>query len=710
MSVQERKHLFWQQAAVVFCFLQLAAAIVAAEEEIVPVHWGPTNSGGPHDLWQRAWGDSLIEEFGFTLCCFQSQCFTQSITSNISKIQAIDSFCGKNGIQWLLVLETANYAASFVDSNGYDWYNRPDGRHFLLLPDAMLTALGNCQHALGASFIEAEHMQNCNNYYAGVDKPFIYDPAGDTLEDAAANFAAAATEIAQHHASFGVPMYDAGNVFPILLHAFARGGFTPGVMILQYNWCAPYIACGMGASIQYDKDLWVVPNLWNHKAEYPGHSVDEYRSALLLAYHLGADYIASDNLAYDHNGEGVGSLILISGDDYTVTPYGDVAKWFGKTYVPENPRRYSFRELRPRVAIIKQDDAFWGQAEGAIGESLFGNPEWTVTPAIRAWLDIWELLTLGVVSHEGLNWLSGGTYYWRAYQVFCPLDGVVVFDEMVDLQHLRGVEVIFLTGIGVSSQTIEAVQHSVQDGAVCVGLPQLLPAYVTAVTGNNGTMTEGAGKWVATESFLSAHVSDAVQHVLPDSNTIRYQFGNDTVTFHTIDGDPNRLSVTVETDLDSDSDSMPDWWEHDYRLDWENPDNAGEDPDDDGLTNLQEYLHRTDPKDSDSDDDGLSDGDEVNVHSTDPTNPDTSGNGIPDGWLVEHGFDPLDPDVAHQDTDGDDYTNLEEYTWGTDPNDPDEFPSLPVNPMFFIIALALVAAFKTGSNRGAQNVSSTGPH
>ena len=57
--------------------------------------------------------------------------------------------------------------------------------------------------------------------------------------------------------------------------------------------------------------------------------------------------------------------------------------------------------------------------------------------------------------------------------------------------------------------------------------------------------------------------------------------------------------------------------------------------------------HDTDPNDPDSDDDGLSDGDEVDL-GTDPNNPDTDGDGISDGDEVANGTDPLDPNDPGQ--------------------------------------------------------------
>jgi len=68
---------------------------------------------------------------------------------------------------------------------------------------------------------------------------------------------------------------------------------------------------------------------------------------------------------------------------------------------------------------------------------------------------------------------------------------------------------------------------------------------------------------------------------------------------------------------DSDCDGLPDEWERAHGLNPNDPSDALQDADFDGLTALQEYALGTDPGKRDSDGDGVSDGDEV-AAGTDP--------------------------------------------------------------------------------------------
>ena len=184
------------------------------------------------------------------------------------------------------------------------------------------------------------------------------------------------------------------------------------------------------------------------------------------------------------------------------------------------------------------------------------------------------------------------------------------------------------------------------------------------------------------------------------------------------DGLANTNDWTNPTSGDTDGDGMPDGWEVTYGLDPYDPSDADDDPDGDGLINLDEYHFGTNPWLADTDADGLDDGTEVGVYGTDPTlrdtdndfltdgqevwdrdgdgvfdggffpfwfgldsdgdgftdgptDWDTDGDGMPDGYEVLDAFgnvraadatlDPTDPNDGDGDADGDGLSNLQEW-------------------------------------------------
>ncbi len=72
----------------------------------------------------------------------------------------------------------------------------------------------------------------------------------------------------------------------------------------------------------------------------------------------------------------------------------------------------------------------------------------------------------------------------------------------------------------------------------------------------------------------------------------------------------------------------------------------------DDFTVYQNFVHATDPRVADTDQDGLSDSAEVNQYGTDPRRFSTSQTGIPDGWLVAHGLDPTNERIGGAQTRG----------------------------------------------------------
>lgn len=109
------------------------------------------------------------------------------------------------------------------------------------------------------------------------------------------------------------------------------------------------------------------------------------------------------------------------------------------------------------------------------------------------------------------------------------------------------------------------------------------------------------------------------------------------------------LSIAVVlASEDMDGDGIPDDVELTSGLDPNDPVDAFEDPDGDGLGSGDELLvHGTDPFAADTDDDGLTDGEEVTPGSdgfvTSPLLVDTDGDGVRDGLEIATGSDPTDP-------------------------------------------------------------------
>lgn len=117
------------------------------------------------------------------------------------------------------------------------------------------------------------------------------------------------------------------------------------------------------------------------------------------------------------------------------------------------------------------------------------------------------------------------------------------------------------------------------------------------------------------------------------------------------------------------------------------------DNDSDGLLNYEEFHYKSDPHNSDTDGDGLTDRDEVKLHSSDPNNADTDSDGLLDKFEIEHQFKPYSNDTDRdeipdlwewengldatysldsiEDFDSDGLSNIDEYNFGTDPNNSD---------------------------------------
>ena len=169
------------------------------------------------------------------------------------------------------------------------------------------------------------------------------------------------------------------------------------------------------------------------------------------------------------------------------------------------------------------------------------------------------------------------------------------------------------------------------------------------------------------------------------------------IRVHDVALSPQTISATFNTEKsifgldDSDNDGIPSWWERRYGLNENDPSDAGKDKDNDGLSNLNEYLKGTDPTNPDTDADGLKDGVETNTGvwtssndtGTDPLNPDTDGDGLPDGVETNTGIfvnsNNTGTNPLLKDTDSDGFYDYDEIILGFNPCDPNSKPQIFTN-------------------------------
>jgi hypothetical protein len=128
---------------------------------------------------------------------------------------------------------------------------------------------------------------------------------------------------------------------------------------------------------------------------------------------------------------------------------------------------------------------------------------------------------------------------------FKPLNGVVVFDDQVGYERLKGIPLLFLSGVRVSEPTMAAIRRCVEEGAVCVAWGPLAKkrGFGDWQSGYKSYPT-GKGRFMLTDNFELPELTEQIKGMLGPAATISYRFGSKRVTLHRRNSD-NDVSVDI---------------------------------------------------------------------------------------------------------------------------------------------------------------------
>jgi hypothetical protein len=382
----------------------------------------------------------------------------------------------------------------------------------------------------------------------GSGNHFFANTEGMTLDGAYQAVLRRAAERARPYLDAGVPAVASEHLYPVMMHTMARAGLAISPKVLKETWGPAMLACALGAALQYGRDLWVCVDEWWHPQAH-GHPMGRYRSALRLAYWMGASTI------YTEGGNLYG---LGYGDQFTLSEQGEILKQTARQYVLEHPRPYTHRDVRPNVAIIRFDDTCFDIRQHTLGEypgPLYGHIP--ATPENAEWLTIWNFLSHGYARTDSLshNW---ETKLPIARSLFMPLSNVVVYDHRVTDALLEGIDWLFLSGHTIPAETFEAVGRRVRAGATCLLPTRMLPAAAQARNWDDVTvLPEGAGRWVCPKAWYSLHyepftngpcdrtLREVIEGALGPDDCLQYAFGDRQLKVRMVGGDPDHLEYAL---------------------------------------------------------------------------------------------------------------------------------------------------------------------
>lgn len=504
---------------------------------------------------------AAMDALGVDFVVYKYRGPTGTIEEEAEKMEKLTRSFEEENLNVVVNVESGNWRLDMFSKDGHNWVRQPDNLHLFKFPPPVIKSLNRSPVVWGIQYDELEHSQITRNLtltlrHPGVELVSLAEPTGMDFKSADQAVYEGAKSLVDECKMYGTPQVLTEHVWPVLFHNFARAGIPPAYKQMKENWSNVMAACAMGASMQYNQELWACIDFWNHNT-FPGHSAEELWGNFLFAYWAGIDKAYVESIG-NHTYE------VTENDEIKLLERGEALSRFAKEYVPANPRPYTFRDFEPEIAIIRFDDTEWGQGEGVfctVGEGdrtrdlywkdwLFGAYDLNTSPESEEWIKAWHTITHGLVKKESLSWNAGNYYKGMPHRSFAPVNSPVVFDDIVTKEYLETVKLAFLCGLFISENTLADVSSLVEkDGLVAVTSQRFAPEkFAAEYTSGTKEFEDGKGKWIITDDMAGDELKKLVKPFIGKYDEIVYKFkGNRKVTMK-ISDDGNELEI-IKTNI-----------------------------------------------------------------------------------------------------------------------------------------------------------------
>lgn len=425
--------------------------------------------------------------------------------------------------------------------------------HFYQPSKQIVQALCKSKNFLGFTYDEAEHWQmNGVNVTSSspVFIPHFVNAEGLTLNETYQSMIVNLKLLMSRHfprfadnafRTHKAPIVMLENVFPVMMHLFARAGMGMSMKLLKESVTPVQLGMALGACAQYHVPLWPCIDMWGLGGYQVNHQPHHVLSALRMSFYTGSQRCYVENFNYQD------SLYKVENERPVLNAYADVIRKFRSEELPTLKRSWSPHDFRPTIAIIRFEDSDWGQMPAGtwITGNLYGNTKLMPDDQTRYWHRIWSLLMHRKVAPLGVNFnqrLGGAT----PFQMFFPCNNAGVFDHTVaDPDLFSNAKLVFLTGKQISPDTMRMIHALVKKGLTVVTPSHLAPHGMTPTPGKPYTeLASGLGSWIQCDDVLLPELSDRLVPMLGATDEFRLGFGQKSVCFKE-QGDKNPLGVTV---------------------------------------------------------------------------------------------------------------------------------------------------------------------